>query len=69
MSDAAALNAHLIWGIPQRDELLDREIFRTLIEASMLIEKWRKEYNQVRPHSALDYGAPTPEAIIPLTLT
>ena len=52
-----------------RDELLNREIFVTLFEASILIEEWRKEYNQVRPHSALDYRAPTPEAIIPLTLT
>jgi len=52
-----------------RDELLNREIFTTLIEASILIEEWRKEYNQVRPHSALNYRAPAPEAIIPLTLT
>jgi putative transposase len=35
-----------------RDELLDREIFTTLIEAKVLIADWRKEYNQVRPHSA-----------------
>ena len=52
-----------------RDELLDREIFTILTEAKILIEQWRKEYNQVRPHSALDYRAPAPEAIIPLTLT
>jgi putative transposase len=38
-----------------RDELLNREIFTTLVEASILIEEWRKEYNQVRPHSALDF--------------
>ena len=52
-----------------RDELLDREIFTTLTEAKILIEEWRKEYNQVRPHSTLDYRAPAPEAIVPLTLT
>ena len=52
-----------------RDELLDREIFTTLTEAKILIEEWRKEYNQVRPHSALDYRPPAPEVIIPLTLT
>ncbi len=52
-----------------RDELLNREIFTTLIEVKILIEEWRKEYNQVRPHSALDYRAPAPEVIIPLTLT
>ena len=46
-----------------RDELLNREIFTTLIEAKILIEEWRKEYNQVRPHSALNYRAPAPEAI------
>ncbi len=52
-----------------RDELLDREIFTTLTEAKILIEEWRKEYNQVRPHSALNYRPPAPEAIVPLTLT
>jgi len=46
-----------------RDELLNREIFTTLIEAKILIEQWRKEYNQVRPHSALNYRPPAPETI------
>ena len=46
-----------------RDELLNREIFYTLEEAKILIEIWRKEYNQVRPHSALGYRPPAPEAI------
>ena len=47
-----------------RDELLDREIFTTLEEARVLIETWRKEYNQVRPHSSLGYRPPAPEAIL-----
>jgi putative transposase len=46
-----------------RDELLNREVFTTLTEAQILIEQWRKEYNQVRPHSALGYRPPAPEAI------
>jgi transposase InsO family protein len=33
-----------------RDELLNREVFTTLEEAKVLIEKWRREYNQIRPH-------------------
>ncbi|QDU80123.1 IS2 transposase TnpB [Polystyrenella longa] len=44
-----------------RDELLDGEIFDTLLEAKMLIERWRKEYNTIRPHSSLAYRAPVPE--------
>jgi putative transposase len=47
-----------------RDELLDREVFTTLQEARVLIEQWRKEYNQVRPHSALGYRPPAPEAVL-----
>ena len=47
-----------------RDELLNREVFTTLTEANVLIEQWRKEYNQVRPHSALGYQPPAPEAIL-----
>jgi len=38
-----------------RDELLTREIFYSLREAQVLIEMWRKQYNTVRPHSALGY--------------
>ena len=48
-----------------RDELLDREIFYTLAEAKILIERWRREYNTVRPHSALGYRPPAPEAVQP----
>jgi len=47
-----------------RDELLNREIFTTLEEAKVLIEQWRREYNHVRPHSALGYRPPAPEAIL-----
>jgi hypothetical protein len=45
-----------------RDELLKREIFYTLEEAKIIIEQWRKEYNAIRQHSALDYRPPAPEA-------
>ena len=38
-----------------RDELLDREIFYSLREAEVLIERWRRHDNKVRPHSALGY--------------
>ena len=51
-----------------RDELLNREIFYTLTEAKVLIENWRWEYNHFRPHSALGYRPPAPEAIEPLPL-
>jgi len=47
-----------------RDELLNREIFYTLKEAQVLIEDWRRIYNTKRPHSALNYRPPVPEAII-----
>jgi transposase InsO family protein len=52
-----------------RDELLNREVFTTLEEARILIEQWRKEYNQVRPHSALGYLPPAPEAILTMVTT
>jgi len=45
-----------------RDELLNREIFFTLEEAKTLIARWREEYNHVRPHSALGYRPPAPQA-------
>lgn len=46
-----------------RDELLNGELFYTLWEARVVIERWRQAYNQVRPHSALGYRPPAPETI------
>ena len=48
-----------------RDGLLNGEIFTTLLEAKVLIENWRREYNTIRPHSSLGYKPPAPEAIMP----
>ena len=48
-----------------RDELLDREIFYTLTEAQILIERWWRQYTTVRPHRALGYRPPAPEAVMP----
>jgi transposase InsO family protein len=45
-----------------RDELLNREVFCNIFEAKVLIERWRNEYNHVRPHSSLGYRAPVPES-------
>ncbi len=48
-----------------RDELLNGEIFYTLAEARILIERWRCHYNTVRPHSSLGYRPPAPQTILP----
>jgi transposase InsO family protein len=48
-----------------RDELLNGEIFDTLIEARIIIGRWRREYNTIRPHSSLGYLPPAPEAVLP----
>ena len=47
------------FGSRLRDELLAVEVFNTLLEARVLVEDWRIEYNTVRPHSALGYLTPT----------
>jgi putative transposase len=52
-----------------RDELLNREVFTTLMEAKILIEQWRMDYNHIRPHSSLGYRPPAPEAIMLKILT
>jgi len=41
-----------------RDECLNRELFGSLREARVIIEQWRVEYNEWRPHSSLDYLTP-----------
>jgi transposase InsO family protein len=40
------------------------EIIAKLREAEVLIEKWRREYNEIRPHSALGYRPPAPAAVL-----
>ncbi|MCH8267996.1 MAG: IS3 family transposase [Acidobacteria bacterium] len=49
-----------------RDECLNGEIFYSLKEAQIVIQGWRKEYNTVRPHSALGYRPPAPGAYNPV---
>jgi len=49
-----------------RDELLNGEIFYSLKEAQIIIERWRRHYNKVRPHSSLGYRPPAPESRMPL---
>jgi putative transposase len=47
-----------------RDELLNGEIFYTLAEAWIIIERWRIHYNTIRPHTSLGYRPPAPEVIM-----
>jgi transposase InsO family protein len=48
-----------------RDEYLNGELFYTLAEAKILIERWRREYNEFRPHSSLGYRPPAPATTMP----
>jgi len=41
-----------------RDECLNREAFGNLLEAKVLVEEWRRRYNEERPHSSLGYQTP-----------
>ena len=49
-----------------RDELLNAEIFYSLREAQILIERWRRHFNTIRPHSSLRYRPPAPETFVPM---
>ena len=51
-----------------KDELLNGEIFYTLKGTRVLIEMWRKEYNNIRLHSSLGYRPPVTEAILVPTI-
>ena len=48
-----------------RDELLNGEIFYTLLEAQIVIESWRRHFNTIRPHASLGYKPPAPEVFVP----
>ena len=40
-----------------------------MLETKVLIEQWRKEYNQFRPHISFNYQPPAPETIKPKVKT
>src|SRR5450631_2252758 len=48
-----------------RDECLNQEVFYSLKEAQVVIGQWRKHYNTIRPHSALNYRPPAPQTFAP----
>jgi transposase InsO family protein len=47
-----------------RDELLTVELFDTLLEAKVLIERWRVHYKTLRLHISLGYRPSVPEAVL-----
>ena len=51
-----------------RDEMLNGEIFCSLKDARTEIERWRGEYNEIRPHRSLDYRSPAPVRFRPRPL-
>ena len=46
-----------------RDNCLNQYWFRSLTAARNIIDRWRKHYNEVRPHSSLDYQPPAVFAV------
>ena len=47
-----------------RDECLNRELFESLVVEKVIVDQWKKEYHQQRPHSSLGYQTPDEFAAI-----
>ena len=47
-----------------RSQFLNGEIFGNMFEAEVLIERWRRYYNEIRPHSALNGRPPAPKVVV-----
>ena len=45
-----------------RDELLNETLFRSLADARAKPQAWRRDYNEVRPHSSIGYLTPAEHA-------
>jgi putative transposase len=45
-----------------RDECLSSEVLWSERHAQAVVEDWRREYNEVRPHSAVGYRTPAEAA-------
>ncbi|WP_146682696.1 integrase core domain-containing protein [Limihaloglobus sulfuriphilus] len=41
-----------------RDELINGEIFLSLVELKYVVNRWRMDYNHYRPHSSLSSMTP-----------
>src|SRR3954470_8106480 len=41
-----------------RDEFLNETLFTSLLQARLALEDWRRDYNNVRPHSRIGWLAP-----------
>ncbi len=48
---------------------LQRDRSPSALETKVLVDRYRKHYNTVRPHSALGYRPPAPEAFAPWPLS
>jgi len=49
-----------------RDEFLNGEVFGNMYEIEVLIERWVRYYNEIRPHSALGGRPPAPRVLMPM---
>ena len=47
-----------------RREVLNAEWFTTTEQAQIVINHWLRQYNQTRPHQALNMRPPVPETIL-----
>jgi transposase InsO family protein len=52
-----------------QEEFLNRELLDTLLKAWVLTARWQREYNNLRPNSALHYRPPAPKAFEPWSWT
>ena len=50
-----------------RKEVLDAEWFLTTRQAQVAINVWLRQYNQIRPHHALNMKPPVPETLLEKT--
>jgi transposase InsO family protein len=48
------------------DELFNKDIFYSLAEARIIVERWRRHYNTVRSQQSLDYWPPAQEVFVPV---
>ncbi len=55
---ARELDAIISWRGKLRDELLNETLFSSLADARANLEAWRRDFNEVRPHSSLGYVTP-----------
>jgi len=80
LKDAGSITAYIEPGSPwengyiesfnarMRAEFLNGELFDTMFEAQVMMQRWIRYYNHIRPHSSFGGRPLAPQTVVPIAV-